>query len=1022
MVTDRHAHREVVVKGLLPLLAVVALFSACAPDVPQSPPPGNRIVVSFDLSASPPVVPVPNDLAISPVTGKIVVPSSPTDSPAQTEFNQDYLGTLGGFPYESTASVSVSGALNPGTVSATSVIGVDLTVAKTNPSASAVIFGKLTYDNTNNAVVILPPTGGWTRAHQYAIALLAGAKGVQGAKGETVIGSSTWALVSSPNPLVDCPSGDLTSAACTLSVDVIPSTLTDPAARLADQIKSAKQLETIRMGYAPVLAQIEKAQGLTRAEIPVLWTFTIVDAGEVTFDPANSVIPFPNDVVRDPVAKKINLPNPKTGMPFGKNDCAMATDPTVELYCGLNTLDGFSTVVAPISENSNAAGAVAQATIDGTTLVANMTVGLVPANPMAPMGEQTKPNFKPCLNCLSSQPAMPPANPPPQQLQWELLSPLDEQTQYAAWVTGDVKDDQGKGVIANPVFALLRLKNPLLDTNKHATVNVLTDAQAAQLEPLRTAMSPLFTKLEASGVPHTNVALAWAFTTQSEATVLDQLRDYPANALLQLATTPLYVFDATAQYKQIGMLENDPGIANIGKVLVGAFTTAVAITGPAGTLNPYAPKFLPVTFTLALPATPPPAGGYPLTIFGHGILGSHDEMTKIAGVLADPAYGAQATIAMDTVFHGERSSCTGSAASIMMTSDDDACANPMTQMCNKDPLAGRCVARDPMTAMLMTCKPGTADDYNVCAQNGQGACASNGKCEGGDFARDMGALGMSPMASLVPFTPPLISGSSFLSLTNYFGTRDHMRQQVIDLAQLVRLIKGTTAMTSLTAQATAAAGAPVSFDLTKLGFLGVSLGSMMGSLYTAVSPDVTNVVLNVPGGDLTQDILTAQAPYLATQRTALLAALAGQGLVVGTPAFDQFIGIAQWILDASDPANVGWRLTHPATVGKTTAPNPNRKAFIQFIQGDEWVPNVTNLALVAAAQRPVGTTPPSYGCMAPLACYEFTDTIDGFNMTSVPLDHRHGFLLVQPSTDPAAVMLTATAQKQAATFLMAGHL
>jgi hypothetical protein len=1019
MVTDRHAHREVVVKGLLPLVVVVALVSACAPDIPQSPPPGNRLVVSFDLSASPPVAPVPNDLALS--TGKIVVPPSPTDSPAQTEFNQDYLGKLGGFPYESTASVGISGALKPSTVSASSVIGLDLTVAKTDPSSSAVTLAP-TYDGTNNAVVVPPPTGGWTRAHQYAIALLAGAKGVQGAKGETVIGSSTWALVSSPNPLVDCPSGDLTSASCTLAVDVIPSTLTDPALRLADQLKNAKQLETIRLGYAPVLAQIEKAQGLTRDEIPVLWTFTIVDAGEVTFDPANSVIPFPNDVVRDAMAKKVNLPNPKTGMPFGKNDCAAPTDATVQLYCGLNTLDGFSTVVAPISENSNTAGAVAQATIDGNTLVPNMTVGLVPANSMAPMGEQTPPNFKPCLNCVSSQPAMPPAKPPPQQLQWELLSPLDEQTQYAAWVTGDVKDDQGKGVIANPVFALVRLKNSLLDANKHATVNLLTDAQAAQLEPLRTAMNPLFTKLESNGVPRTNVALAWAFTTQSEATILDQLRDYPANSLLQLASTPQYVFDATPQYQQIGMLEGDPGLANIGKVLVGVFTTAVAITGPGQTLNPYMPKFHPVTFTLSLPATPPPAGGYPLTIFAHGLLGSHDEFLRIAGTLADPAYGAQATIAIDTAFHGERSSCTGSAASLMMASDDDACANPMTQKCDGDALAGRCVARDPTTAMA--CNPSaipTAVDgvFTVCAMNGQGACVGTGtmgKCEGGDFARKTSSLGMSPMASLVPFTNPVISGSSFLSLTNYFGTRDHIRQHVIDLSQLVRVIKDTSAK-GLAAQA------GVSFDLTKLGFMGHSLGAILGTLFTAVSPDVTNVVLNVDGGNLTEALLTATTPYLANARAGLLQLLAGQGLVPGTAAFDQFIGIAQWILDEADPANMGWRLTHPATVNnKITAPNPNRRAFFQFIQGDTWVTNVANLAVVAAADRPFVNTPPGFGCKTPLACYEFTEQVDGFDTMSVPIANRHGFLLWQPSTAPAAVMLTATAQKQAATFLMAGHL
>ena len=40
--------------------------------------------------------------------------------------------------------------------------------------------------------------------------------------------------------------------------------------------------------------------------------------------------------------------------------------------------------------------------------------------------------------------------------------------------------------------------------------------------------------------------------------------------------------------------------ANVGKILVGVFMTPVAVTGPGGTLDPTAPRPLPVTFALAL--------------------------------------------------------------------------------------------------------------------------------------------------------------------------------------------------------------------------------------------------------------------------------------------------------------------------------------------------------------------------------------------------------------------------------------
>jgi hypothetical protein len=312
-----------------------------------------------------------------------------------------------------------------------------------------------------------------------------------------------------------------------------------------------------------------------------------------------------------------------------------------------------------------------------------------------------------------------------------------------------------------------------------------------------------------------------------------------------------------------------------------------------------------------------------------------------------------------------------------------------------------------------------------CAVAGQGVCVpADMKCEGGDFLRDnYAALNMSPMTKpLIPFMRPVISGWNMFSLTNFFSTRDNYRQQVIDLAQLVRVIKSTTPMTSLTAQATiAAAPVPVSFDMTRLGFVGQSLGAILGTLFNAVSPDTTNVVLNVPGGDEPQIILNA--PSFAAYRMALLNSLMQQHITFGTPEFDQFIGFAQWVLDPADPTNMGWRLTHPVmTASGVSAPNANRHAFIQFIQGDETVPNISNFALVTAADRPFVQTPPSFGCMPPLYCYEFTEQGDAFDTTSAPTAKRHGFLLNPPSMTAAGLALTVKAQTQAATFLALGHL
>lgn len=982
------------------ILPILVLLGACAPDITQDPAPPETIIVEFDPAAAVPVVPLPNDLALR--TGVIVVPPSPTDSPAQKEFNEQYLGKLSGFPYESTASVTVSGDLKPESVNAQTVIAFDVT----NPAAPAPVVIAPTY--ANKKITIPPPAGNWLRAHKYAIATFGGASGLRGAAGQDVVASQTWALVSSRNPLVNCPGGDLKSPACEPAVDIIPSKETDPAARLKDETNSAIQLEQLRLAYKPVLdALAAPPLSKDRSVVPIVWTFTIVDAGEMTFDPANKVIPFPNDLVRTGPKGTVQLPHPKTGMPLTAADCN-TTDSSILLVCGLNTLDGFSTLAPLISENSDKAGALDQGQIDPMSLTP-ASVGLAKLKSDAPTEIQTTPKWTPCLNCQSSAKADGTAQTSPQQLQWKLDAPLDEKTTYFGYVTNAVKDSAGKAVIANPVFALVRSSEPLLDAAGKSTVSLITDDQAKQLEPVRAGFKAAFDGLAAKGVQRADIALAFPFTTQSESTILDTLYGVPkAASALGLPDFPIATVDATAQYTAAAGAAGIP-IAAIGKFYGGAWLTPVAVTGPGGTLNPDPTKIkiLPVQYAISIPAGAAPAGGWPVTIFGHGFTRSRNDFLAIANALAQ---AGQAVIASDVLFHGERTSCTGSKSATGGADDGAACKDPATQTCDGG-FQGLCVLKD--TAARATCvKDINTDPFGdgFCTVSGQGRCAADNKCQGtgADFARD-------PASGRV-----VISGWNIFSLTNFFATRDNFRQQVIDLSQLVSVLKSTNAK-KLTNQLTLAnGGTPVALDSTKIGYVGQSLGGILGTLFNSVSPDTTNVVLNVPGGALVSIILNA--PSFKAQKDALIATLAGNGLQPGTPGFDQFLGIAQWVLDEADPANMGYRLTHPVKLASgVTAPNANRKAFIQFIQGDETVPNVANLALVVGANRDFTPTPPSFGCKAPLFCYEFTETGDSFDTTSAPTNKRHGFLL-SPPTIPAGVPITQKAQTQAATFLATGAL
>jgi hypothetical protein len=951
-------------------LVLLSALGACAPDIPNTPPP-NVIFVEFDPGAATPVVPTPNDLARDPQSGLVVVPQAPNETAAQREFDVSYLETLAGFPFESTATAMTSGDLDPTSVNTKSVVAFDLGVGAKSFTPVAI---SPVWDQATRTISVAPPGGEWTRAHQYAIALIGGmnANGLKGAQGQEVVGSETWTLVSSSTSLVTCQ--DLNATDCRPTVDIIPSTISDPAARLADQTAKAKQLETLRRLYAPLIDAIA-ATGVTRTDVVMVWTFTIVDQGEVTFDPAHSVIPFPNDILRP--NGKVTLPNPKTGQPLTTADCTAPTDQQIALTCGLNTLDGFSTLAPVVSENSSTLGAVQQADIDPASLNP-LDVGLLPVATQLPASQQTAASFTPCLNCSATATT-------PQELEWKLNVPLDEKTTYFAFVTGGVKDTTGKPVIANPIFAMLRLTNPLFD-GTHSTVTLLTDAQAAQLEPLRAALKPALDGLAQLNIPRSTVALAFGFTTQSEASILDQLYAYPTQPPLSqsLPDSPTYLVDATAKYQAVATAGSIPFSA-VGKVFIGSFLTPLAVTGPGGTLDVKNPQIEPVSFVVYLPATAAPSGGYPVTIFDHGLTRFRNDSIALANTMAQVG---RATIAMDLVFNGDRSSCTGSMAATGQTTDDASCADPTTQKCNEDPLIGRCVARSNGTRAACT---GATGDL-VCAAQNQGRCVQQDQlCEGGDFLRDTQGR-------------PVISGWDLLNLTSFFATRDNFRQHTIDTSQLVRVIKGAGLATL----------AGTTFDATSIDDVGQNFGGMLGALADAASPDTDRLVFNASGGGLVQILL--ESPAFATQRTALLAQLAQQGLTPQTPGFDQFLRITQWILDPADPSNVAYRLTHPL------AANPARAAFIQFIQGDPVIPNDATLGFIAAANRSGFTlTPPSFGCTSPLACYEFTEAGDSFDATTATPATRAGFLLVPP-TGSRGLAITSKAQLQVATFLATGQL
>ncbi|MBN8229809.1 hypothetical protein JYK02_20050 [Corallococcus macrosporus] len=970
---------------------------ACTPEIAQDAPNTNVGLAEFDPTGSPAVVPSPNDLAIDRATGKVNAPINPAASPAEQEFTRDYLNSLNGFPTSAIASTKVQD-LDAFTVNAKTVIFIDLYAG--TPLAKKPVTPTIAYNEDTDLINLIPPvdpnTGlpAWPKGGRYAVALIGGENGLKTTSGNPIIGSATWAFASSEKPLVTCE--DLTSPDCAPATEIIPSTETDPAKRLAAQTKSALQLEQLRRGYAPLIEGLV-AKGFKREDVVLLWTFSVINQPEATISLAPTarlpapIIPFPNNLIRKPDGSGLEFPVPTT--PGLQQD----------LFTGLNTLDGFSTTGAIVSENGDTVGV-----LDGTQFreaadgpapkvdPASLAAG-VKFFKVNNQDKGTQPDVALCLvnktgDCGTSVGTAGVVD-VPQQLQIVPKAPLDGATEYGAVLTTDLKDDKGRNVAPATAFALLRLSNPVYDevADKSLISSVPKDL-AKQLEPRRKLLKPYFDKVTASekdgglGIPRSKIALGWNFTTQSTTSILNQL--YALPGVVGYPAAPNYVLPITTQVKGAMTGAGLPN-ENISAVYEVQANSPLMLTGPFGTLNPDPTKLRPTRypFMLFVPTGEAPTNGWPVLVFGHGLTSNRTAVLGVANKMTGAGY---AVVAMDAVYHGERTSCVGSAAVLPTPNpvgDDAACANPQTQRCENNPASlsyGRCVSRTPTTAA--DCSASAlpqnvpADVYcSSVISPSQGRCvAETNRCEGGDFLRN--AQGV-----------PSISGWNFLNLGNLFTTRDNFRHHVVDFGQFLRVLNSQELNTA------------VKLNAAQVDYLGQSLGGIMGTMSTAVSSRVRRSVLNVAGGNLAGVLLTA--PAFGPQRTAFLTSLAQAGVTPGSPAFDTFISLANTILDPADARNYAYLLDNNAAAG--TDVNVHR-AFIQYIEGDEVIPNPNTLALINAANRT--------GAPRTVASYMFpaSNPLVG----AVPASARHAFLN-NPGIPEA---LRNAAQDQIIGFLATGKL
>lgn len=131
----------------------------------------------------------------------------------------------------------------------------------------------------------------------------------------------------------------------------------------------------------------------------------------------------------------------------------------------------------------------------------------------------------------------------------------------------------------------------------------------------------------------------------------------------------------------------------------------------------------------------------------------------------------------------------------------------------------------------------------------------------------------------------------FEGFTNVAAVRDTIRQSALDLSRVVQLVRRPDLDLS-------ALGENARLDRTRIAYLGESFGTVVGTVFAAIEPDVGLYVLNVPGGGIL-DLLLPASPEIGTLALPLIGAI----YKPPTPLdrWSPLIGLMQAVLDGADP-------------------------------------------------------------------------------------------------------------------------
>lgn len=477
---------------------------------------------------------------------------------------------------------------------------------------------------------------------------------------------------------------------------------------------------------------------------------------------------------------------------------------------------------------------------------------------------------------------------------------LDQATRYSLIITNGVRDTVGDPVGG---FAF-------------ATFNPTNDAALAAYR------SQLLDAVSTAGVPRDQVVAASVFTTQTSTAILEKIRDRIKAASPPLAdfmigsggtraVFPLAEVSSIQFQRQTGaapaFTSSSLTLASLGivpgsvaEIAFGKFRSTLYMTPerfvpqvPTRTGTPAVQGDEEVYFTLFLPSGTPPAGGWPVAVYGHG-LGDNKQggSLSVASVMASRGF---ATIVINVVGHG------GGAQGTLTVNRSS--GGPVTL-----PAGGRGIDQD--------------GDGTIGATEGVNAVAPRQTVRNRDGLRQTVADLMQLVRAIQGGVDVDGNGAADLNASRiyYFG----------------QSFGGIYGVMFLAVEPSIRAGVPNVAGGSNPDILRFAPGfrSVLGQMLASRTPSL----INLTGQTYNENMpLRNQAPLVNT--------------VPGAIEIQNYIDVIEWLAQSGYSDGYVAHLRKTPLAGMTTKP-----IIFQFAKGDQTVPNPTNTLLIRAGELTDRTT------------------------------------------------------------------